>query len=133
MCKNKIKWNQIKQTLRVKLSCCALFDFQIQTVIWKNPRPSSPCFCRPLRIQSLHEDTEANLTEVDNIKEQVDKLVLFEKIVDGKELTISYQLSLTMLDRKVYNAITGTGSTERCYLCESTFKDFNKIDEILHC
>ena len=36
-----------------------------------------------------------------------------------------------MLDGNVCNAITGIESTQRCYLCDSTSKDFNKIDEIL--
>ena len=36
-----------------------------------------------------------------------------------------------MLDGKVCNAITGTESTQRCYLCDSISEDFNRIDEIL--
>ena len=43
-----------------------------KTVVWKNPRPSSPRFCIPLRIQFHHENTKATVNEVDNIKEQVD-------------------------------------------------------------
>lgn len=38
------------------------------TVIWKNPRPSSPRFCRPIRIQFLHETTEITIQETDYIK-----------------------------------------------------------------
>ena len=68
---------------------------------------------------------------MDNIKEQVDKLMLFEKIVDGKKISVSYQLALTVLDGKVCNAITGTEFTQCCYLCASASKEFNKIDEIL--
>lgn len=34
------------------------------TVIWKNPRPSSPRFCRPVKIQFVHENTEATVTEI---------------------------------------------------------------------
>ena len=102
-----------------------------KTGVWKNPRPPSPRFCRPPRIQFVHETTEATITEVDNIKKQVDKLVLFHKIVDEKEFSVSYKLAFTMLDGKVCNAITGTESTQRCYLYDSTSKDFNKIEEIL--
>ena len=50
-----------------------------KTVVWKNPRPSSPRFFRPLRIQFLHENTKATVTELDNINEQVDKLVFFRE------------------------------------------------------
>ena len=71
-----------------------------KTVVWKNPKPSFPRFCRPLRIQFLHETTGATVTEVDNIKEQVDILVLLKKIVDEKEISVSHQLALTILDGK---------------------------------
>ena len=101
------------------------------TVVCKNPRPSYPRFCRPLKIQFLHENTEATVIEVDNIKEQIDKFDLFQEIVDGKEISVSYELALTMLDGKVCNAITGTESPQRSYLCDSNSEDFNKIDEIL--
>jgi len=59
-----------------------------EIIVWKNPRPSSPRFCRPIRIQFLHENTEATVNEVDCIKEQESKLVSFETIKDGKEITI---------------------------------------------
>lgn len=36
-----------------------------------------------------------------------------------------------MIDGKVCNAVTATESTQRCCLCNSTSKDFNKIDEII--
>ena len=88
-----------------------------KTVVWKNSRPSAPGFCTIRRIPFLHENTDATATEIDNIKEQVDKLVLYEKIVDGKEISVFYQRTLTVLDSKVCNTITGTECTQRCYLC----------------
>lgn len=51
--------------------------------------------------------------------------------MDGKEITVSYKLTLIMIDGKVCNAITNTASTQRCYLCNVTSKDFNNIDAIL--
>lgn len=101
-----------------------------EIVIWKNPRPS-PRFCRPIRIQFLHENAEATINETNYIKEQESKLVSFETIMDGKEITVSYKLALTMIDGKVCNAITNTTSTQRCYLCNVTSKDFNNIDAVL--
>lgn len=36
-----------------------------------------------------------------------------------------------MIDGKVCNALASNSSTQRCYLCQPTSKDFNKIDLIL--
>lgn len=37
-----------------------------------------------------------------------------------------------MIDGKICNAITATASTQRCYLCGLTSRDFNNIDKVLH-
>lgn len=100
-------------------------------IVWKNPRPSSPRFCRPIRIPFFHENTEATFNEMDYIKQQESNLVSFESIIDGKEISVSFQLAFTMIDGKVCNAITNNASTQRCYLCKASSKDFNNIDAII--
>lgn len=100
-------------------------------VAWKNPRPSSPHFCRPIKIQFLYESTEATRDEMEYIKQQEHNLVPFEMIIDGKQIRVSFQLASTMIDGKVCNAITNNASTQRCYLCKATSKDFNNINAIL--
>jgi len=100
-------------------------------IVWKNPRPSSPRFCRSIRIQFFHENTEAILNEMNYIKQQESNLVPFESVIDGKEISVSYQLAFTMIDGKVCNAITNNASTQYCYLCKATSKDFNNIDAII--
>lgn len=40
-------------------------------------------------------------------------------------------MTFTIIDNKVCNAVSGTKSTLRCYLCGGTSKNFNNIDEIL--
>ena len=46
-------------------------------------------------------------------------------------ITVTYNLSLTMVDTKVCNSLTDTTSAMRCYLCNNTSKDFNNIEEML--
>lgn len=99
--------------------------------VWKNPRPSSPRFCRPIKIEFLKETAEGTRNEVKNIKEQEEQLQPFHTIVNGKEVTVSYKLALTMVDGKVCNSLTSTASSQRCYLCGATSKEFNDIDNIL--
>jgi len=36
-----------------------------------------------------------------------------------------------MIDGKICNALTQTTSTQKCYLCGSTSKDFNDIDRMI--
>ena len=100
-------------------------------ILWKNPRTSSPRFYRPIRIQFLHKNTAATLEEVDDIKQQERNLVSFEIVSDGKEMSVSFQLALTMIDGKVFNAITNNAFNQRSYLCQATSKESNKIDKIL--
>lgn len=106
-------------------------ETQNTTIVWKNPRPSSTRFCRPIRIQFLHENTEATVSEMEYIKQQESHLVPFETVINGKDITVSFQLAFTMIDGKVCNAITSNASAQRCYLCQATSKDFNDIDAML--
>lgn len=99
--------------------------------MWKNPRPSSRRFCRPIKIEFLYETTEATVKQTEYIKEQAGKLLPFKTVINGKEIIVTYELALTMIHSKVCNAITATASTQRCYLCNATSKDFNNIDVLL--
>lgn len=101
-----------------------------ELVIWKNPRSSS-VRCRPVKIQLLREDTEATMGEVSRMEEQIKALNAFDTVIDGKEISVSYKLAQTMIEGKASNAPSSTSSTERCHLCESTLKEFNKIEDIL--
>ena len=46
-------------------------------VLWKNPRPSSPRFCRPIKLQFLHETAESTRAGVDYIKDQKKNFATF--------------------------------------------------------
>lgn len=100
-------------------------------IVWKNPRTSSPRFCRPIKIEFLHETAEVARSEVERIKDEEKNLVPFETIVHGRKIFVNYKLALTMIDGKICNALTNTASTQRCYICNATSKDFNDIDKVL--
>lgn len=91
-----------------------------EIIIWKNFRPSSTRFCRPIKMQFLHED-------VRQLTKRATSLVPLDILIAGKKLTIHYEMLLTMIDGKVCNSITSTTSTMRCYLCGATSKEFNDI------
>lgn len=91
-------------------------------VIWQNLRPSSPLYCRPIKIQFLHETAESTGSEVDYIKEQEKDLLPYQYVIDGKNIPITYKLSLTMVDGKVCNSLTDPTSSRSCYICSATSK-----------
>ncbi|XP_076292832.1 uncharacterized protein LOC143215029 [Lasioglossum baleicum] len=93
-------------------------------------KTSSPRFCRPIKIQFLHETTEVTINEVSEIEEQIIHLKPLETVIGGKEVVVKYNLNLTMVDGKVCNAVTHTASAQRCFLCGATSKQFNDLDMI---
>lgn len=96
-------------------------------LVWQNPRPSSPRYCRPLRLQMAPETSELSRQETTNLQlERADLLP-----TKNEEWCIKHDLKLTMVDGKMINALTDTSSAMRCYLCGATTKDFNKINVCL--
>lgn len=97
-------------------------------VLWKNPRPSSPRYCRPIRIQFLKETVSSTIQERQHVDNQIESLTPFTTFIDGKEVTVKYELYFTMIDGKVCNSVTNTKSTMRCYICNLTSSQFNDIE-----
>lgn len=56
---------------------CKDSESNTEIVVWKNPRPSSPRFCRPIKLQFLHENVESTVNEIDDIEQQIESLVPF--------------------------------------------------------
>lgn len=100
-------------------------------IFWKNPRPSSPRFCRPINIKYARETSDMVEKEVGFVQKQIDELKPYEAVIHGNDVVVNYNLSLTMIDGKVCNALTKTTSAQRCFLCGATSKQFNNIDSIL--
>lgn len=113
------------------LVCKDSNDSNNEIVAWKNSRPSSPRFCRQIKLQFLHENVESTISEVNDIEQQVELLVPFITQIHRMEIFVKYNLMFTMIDNKVCNAVTDTKSILRCYLCGAASKDFNNINDIL--
>lgn len=100
-------------------------------VIWQNPRPSSTRFCRPIRVQFKHETAELSVMEMQHIEKQISELKPTKNTIENSDVLVQHKLYFTMIDGKICNAVTENASTQRCYICGLTSKDFNKIDKIL--
>lgn len=101
-----------------------------EKIIWQNPVPSSPLFCRPIRIRYIHETNDVTREEIDYVKSQINSLdkFTFQLEKSGLEVSITHTLLLTMVDGKVCNAATENTSSMRCYICGLTSKYFNKLE-----
>lgn len=94
-------------------------------ILWKNPKPASKQFCRPIRLQWLHETTEVSRTEEAYINKQIEELLPF----DSQLGPINFSLSLTMVDGKVCSALTETSSMT-CYICKAKISQMNEIKSL---
>ncbi|CAI6375633.1 unnamed protein product [Macrosiphum euphorbiae] len=100
-------------------------------VVWQNPRPGSTRYCRPLKIAFMKENTRVSIDEKKRMDEQILNLEKSSILLDENTLVIKHNLTFTMIDGKVCNAVTGSTSTQKCYICNATCKDFNLIDEMI--
>lgn len=99
-----------------------LMEINSQTTIWKNQRPSSGRFCRPVRLQWVHESNAISTHEEIYITNQITKLVPYASPIGS----IQFSLHLTMVDGKVCNALSGASSM-RCYICDATISQLNDL------
>lgn len=100
-------------------------------ILWQNPKPSSPRFCRPISLQYLKETDElvkVTKLEIDN---QIQNLSHTEVNVKGKAYLVEHQPVFTMVDGKLCNTLSNTKSTLKCYLCDATSTEFNNLNQIL--
>lgn len=74
-----------------------LVNKESKQIVWENPRPSSPRFCRPIRLQWLHETYEISKAEKDYIDAQIANLRPLLK----NKCEVSFVVHLTMIDGKV--------------------------------
>lgn len=97
---------------------------------WKNPRPSSVHFCRPILFKYAKESTDLIQTTISSIRNQIEHIrptVVY--IEEKKSVMIQHEFFLTMIDGKVLNEITNTKSTLSCPICKRTQKNFQKEDD----
>lgn len=99
-----------------------------EIVLWQNPRPSSPRFCRPIRLQFIHETTTVIKDQVTEIENQIKALTPTVSEITNSRISVHHKLLFTMIDGKVCNAVSENLSTQRCYLCGLTSKNFNNIE-----
>lgn len=97
----------------------------IKDIVWQNPSPASPRYCRPIKFVFAKETVSVITMEVNKIKEQITSLSPVKIIVNDKEVLVEPTLIFCMIDGKICNAVSSYASTQTCYLCGAKPREMN--------
>lgn len=100
-----------------------------KTLLWNNPVPSSPIYCRPLRVIFQKETATLIRSEWESLKAEIDNLVT----THTNNYEIHHKIILTMVDGKICQALTNTPSAATCYMCcpPTNPSSMNALDAII--
>ncbi|XP_039150315.1 uncharacterized protein LOC120285016 [Drosophila simulans] len=86
--------------------------------IWINRAPQSIRFCRPLKIELIKETAVHIMMEKNQLDNQIKNLTPFTyKYDENRDIEVSYEMHMTLIDGKVLNVLTDTKSTQCCPIC----------------
>ena len=106
-------------------------------VVWRNPKPSSTSYCRPLRFKYRKESKEVVLAEYESIMASIKNITLSIVSVlleDGtmKEVELQHIVNLTRIDGKIQTIIsTATNSYQFCSVCGASPIEMNNLSLVV--
>ncbi|XP_054083138.1 uncharacterized protein LOC105219976 [Zeugodacus cucurbitae] len=86
-------------------------DPKHQKIIWKNPRPSSTRYCRPIRFQFQKETSQLAVNEEKYFKDKIELLKPTICTISNNKIIVEHSLQLTMVDGKICNALSEISSS----------------------
>lgn len=95
------------------------------TVLWKNSRPSSTRYCRPIKILCRKENADLVRVEVDNVNAQIVKI----KPTSVHNFHVHHNFHMTMIDGKTFSVIAES-SSQTCGICKATPKIMNDLNMV---
>lgn len=122
---------QIFMVSMVPLEMRNLQAVQSSDPLWKNPRPSSTKYCRPLLFKYCKETKETIQNEVDIVKRQIRNLEPTIVNVFGKTIKVVHILILSMIDGKVFQALADSSSSQKCLICGANPTDMNNLKTVI--
>lgn len=96
-------------------------------VVWTNPNPFSTRYCRPIKFEFVHENTEITKKEYERMHNEITNLLptKFGNVI------INYEMLFTMIDGKVCVALSAIAlSYSTCYLCGAKPSEMNNINKV---
>lgn len=98
-----------------------------KSLVWDNPRPSSTRFCRPIRFTFVTETPDIIREEVNRMKYEISNLKDTVLNFNGKTITVTHTLVLSMIDGKVAQALMDTASMAVCPICKAKPTEMNDL------
>lgn len=105
----------------------SLMPLQIKSsdsIIWKNPHPSSTKYCRPVRFNFMKENHETTNQEFNEMQSQIASLENTLVNSNDQDVNNDHKLFSTMVDGKVINHLTDTPNSN-CNICDAKPSEMN--------
>lgn len=96
------------------------------SIVWKNERPSSVSYCRPIKFQFVKESNSIVLNEY-KFYSDILKDLKSSCVIENMTFNISFDIKCTMIDGKVCNILTDQKSSNCCNICGVGPKNINNI------
>lgn len=97
------------------------------SIIWKNERPSSVNYCRPIKFQFIKENTSVVINEYKFHSDAFNNLESSCITVENITFNVTFNVQCTMIDGKICNILTGQKSSNCCNICGVSPKNINNI------
>lgn len=99
--------------------------------LWKNFRPSSTKFCRPIQFEYAKETANHTKEIVERIQETISNILPTFVTIKDKVIEIRHNLLFTMMDTKIAQAATGCKASSVCYICNASPKEMNNLESVV--
>lgn len=97
-----------------------------EDIVWTNPKPCSPSYCRPLMFRFVKESEAVVLEQKGKIEEEIKALLPTEY----NTCKIHHALKMTMIDGKICTYLSAARSNATCYLCLAKPTEMNRINSV---
>lgn len=101
-------------------------DQQKEVIVWTNGRPNSTRLSRPIKFTFEKESLALVQRETESLNAQIQNLQP-TPVSNGK--TVEHKISMTMIDGKICNFLTGTKSSQVCNICDISPSKMNIWEE----
>lgn len=98
-------------------------------ILWRNPRPSSTRYCKPIKLIFEKEISELTKQEIRNIENQIKEIQPTDCTLENKQIVVKHNFQMTMIDRKMFSVVSDSPN-QSCSICGATPKMMNQLDKI---
>ena len=101
-------------------------------IVWKNERPCSIKYCRPIQFEFTKEKEQNTKELYEFYEKKITELISYNVQLFGLTFIVKYEMKCTMIDGKVCNVLTEQRSSCSCNICNVTPKYINNIEYVVN-